>query len=404
MKHIQESYITGFVTVSVTGKQPELFFQQCIERGIFVWNIKKPAENICKGNIRLHDIQMIKKLRRGTSYKIKFTQKKGLPFLVKRILKYKEILYALILSICLIVFLSNILWKVSITGVSEEMEEKINEQLITYGIRPGSLLFSFDSPAIIQQQLLNDLPELLWVGIDQKGTTFLIEGVEKVIVEKEEIKGPQNLVATKKGVIKSMFVTEGMPNVSVNDYVEQGDILVTGIIGQDETNEEKSKDKQKKLVAADGIVRAQTWYEISVTIPLTLSREQLTGNQENKYLVRLGRLQLPIWGFKKPNFHQVHEENHENRLKFMKWDLPISIIKSTLSEKVYNNIERTEEEAIKVGIDQAKQDLTLQLGLDARILSEKVLHHSLDNGKVKLNLFFSVEEDITKSEPITQGD
>lgn len=402
MKHIQESYVTGFVTITVTGEQPELFFQNCIEHGILVWDVKKITDNVCEANIRLHEIKRIKKIRQGTSYKIKFTEKKGFPFLLKRIFRHKEIIYALCLSVLLIILLSNVLWKVTISGVSQEMEKKINDQLVSYGIHPGSWLFLTDSPGMIQQRLLNDLPELLWVGIDKKGTTFTIEGVEKVIVKQEEVEGPRNIIATKKGVIKSMFVSEGMPKVSINDYVEPGDILITGLIGQDESEEEN--DSQKQLVAADGEIIAQTWYEISVSIPLTTNTELLTGHQEEKFYIQLGSLKFPVWGFGKSSYDNVHEENSENKLRFFKWDLPISIIKSTLSEKVYNKIERTEEEAIKVGIDQAKQSLEIQLGSNAEILSEKVLHQTLDNGKVELNLFISVEEDITQAEPITQGD
>jgi len=405
MKHIQESFFTGYVTISVMGTQPELFFQKCIEHDILVWNIQKTADNSCKGNIRLQDIQTMRKLKRETPYQIKFTYKKGLPFLVKKILRKKEIIYALLISLTVIFLLSNILWKVTITGVSKEMEEKINEQLNIYGIHPGSWLFSIDSPGHIQQQLLNDLPELLWVGIDQKGTTFVIEGVEKVIVKKEDIPGPRNLVATKKGVIQSMFVSEGVPIVSVNDYVEPGDLLVSGVISQDEKNEnDDESDNEKELVAADGQVIAQTWYEISVNIPLTTSIELLTGQQEHKYHLHVGQMKFPIWGFGDPDYENTHLETTENRLKFLKWELPISIVKSTLSEKVYNKVKRTEDEAINIGIEQAKQSLQLDLGKDAKILSEKILHQSVDNGKVNLNLFITVEEDITETEPITQGD
>lgn len=406
MKHIQESFVTGYVTISVTGSQPELFFQNCTEQGILVWNIKKTADHVCVGNIKLHDIKTIKEIKRGTSYKIKFIHKKGLPFLFKKILLKKEVIYALFSSIVLVMLLSNILWKVTISGVSKEMEEKINDQLMDYGIYPGSWLFSIDPPGLIQQQLLNDLPELLWVGIDKKGTTFAIEGVEKVIVKEEEIKGPQNLVATKKGVIKSMYVSEGMPLVSINDYVEPGDIIVSGFIGQDESDSEDETEAEdnKQLVAADGVVTAQTWYEISVSIPLSTSVELLTGNQENQYALRLGKLQFPVWGFNKPTYPNTHRKLNENKLKFLKWNLPISVVKSTFSEKVYNRIDRTEEEAINIGISQAEQNLQLQLGLDAEILSKKILHQSLDNGKVNLNLFISVEENIIKAEPITQGD
>ena len=53
---------------------------------------------------------------------------------------------------------------------------------------------------------------------------------------------------------------------------------------------------------------------------------------------------------------------------------------------------------------QAKRDLLLRLGPGAEILSENILQDTLENGKVNLQLYFTVEEDIVKAEPITQGD
>lgn len=63
-------------------------------------------------------------------------------------------------------------------------------------------MFSIDQPNLIQQKLVEDVPELLWVGVNQRGTTYSLEGVEKLIVKEEEKQGPRNLIATKKGVIK----------------------------------------------------------------------------------------------------------------------------------------------------------------------------------------------------------
>jgi similar to stage IV sporulation protein len=56
MKQIQGSFITGYVTILVKGHSPELFFQQCVKRGILVWEVKKQSETTCQGNIKLRDV------------------------------------------------------------------------------------------------------------------------------------------------------------------------------------------------------------------------------------------------------------------------------------------------------------------------------------------------------------
>ncbi|GAB3795375.1 sporulation protein YqfD [Virgibacillus kimchii] len=405
MKQIQGSFFTGYVTISVRGNQPELFFQLCARNGVTVWNIKKTAADQCKGNVKLQDVKTLKHLRKNTNYKIRFIQKKGVPIYASRFLKRKELLTAGVLSILLILFLSNIIWEVKVTGVPKDIEEKITKQLDSYGVHSGAWKFSIDSPKAIQKKLVEDVPELLWVGVDQKGTTYNLEGVEKVIVEEEEVDGPRHLVATKKGVIKNLYVTEGIPQVSVNDYVEPGDILVSGIINEErKEDEDEENDEEPEYVAADGEVTATTWYEAEVTIPLQSNLEVLTGNQEKKYYLRLGNKQFPVWGFSEPDYQAIHREADERPIHFMKWELPISFVEMSLNEMLYEEEERTEEEAVRIGIEQAKNELALQLGQKAEIISEKVLHESTDSGKVKVNLYINAEEDIAKVQPIEQGD
>lgn len=407
MKYKQNHFITGYVTILVTGDRPEMFFQYCNEKNITVWDVKRINEHSCQGNIKLDDVKEIKYLKRSTGYKIKFTNKQGYPFILRRLIRKKQILLGMIVSLLLILFLSNVLWKVSVEGVSTEMEEKIYEQLDRYGIHPGSWVQSLESSSSIQQRLIHDLPELLWVGVHRKGTTFQLEGVEKVIVKRDEIQGPRHLVATKKGVIKSMYISKGLPKVKVNDYVEPGDILVSGIINDQDEEEADDEEKEKEdqmLVASEGEVTASTWYEVSVTIPLTSTNEYLTGEKSHQHYLGMGKFRLPIWGFKKPDYQEAHREINEKPIYFLKWKLPVNKVESIVSEKVYNETIRTKEEAIEIGIRQARNELQLQLGPESEIKMEKVLHESTENGKVKLELYVNVEENIVKEEPIIQGD
>ncbi|SET61382.1 similar to stage IV sporulation protein [Oceanobacillus limi] len=411
MKQIQGSYITGYVTLLVKGNMPELFFQECMNKGVTVWNIKKKNKHACSGNIKLQDIKHLKEIKRGKDYHISFIQKKGFPFLLSRFFRRKEIVIAMAMSILLIFLLSNVIWKVEIKGVPKDIEEKIDKQLKDYGVHPGAWTFTLDKPGEIQRNLTEDVPELLWVGVQKKGTTFFLEGVEKTIVEKKDVEGPRDLVATKKGVIKNMYVSKGLPKVEINDYVEPGDILVSGTLNEVEQNEEEeeeeeeNKEKENRIVvASEGEIIANTWYNTEVTVPLKTNYELLTGEHENKYSIGFGDFQIPIWGFGTPDYEAIHREENENQFYFFKWKLPIRFIQTTLSEKTYHDMERSKEEAVQAGIRQAKQELQLKLGPDAEITSEKVLHESVESGKVKLSLHLTVEEDIAKAQPINQGD
>src|SRR5690625_7449418 len=100
--------------------------------------------------------------------------------------------------------------------------------------------------------------------------------------------GQRNLIATKKGVIQTIYVSKGLPKVKVNDYVEPGDVLVSGDISvKDEEEKQEKKDKeetkdQSELVAAEGDITAKTWYEMNGTIPMEVKHEEVTGNRSEE--------------------------------------------------------------------------------------------------------------------------
>src|SRR5699024_8101513 len=115
-------------------------------------------------------------------------------------------------------------------------------------------------------------------------------------------------IATKKGVIQSIYVSKGLPKVQVNDYVEPGDVLVSGDISVKDEEEKQEKKDQSELVAAEGDITAKTWYEMNVTIPLEVKHEEVTGNKKKKHYIRIGDFQLPIWGFKQPDYEAIHTD------------------------------------------------------------------------------------------------
>lgn len=400
----------GQVRIKISGRLPERFLQELLEANIPLWDIQKVSNTSCEASIYLRDLQKVRHVKRKSEYSIKLLHGSGLPFRFRNILRKKPMILAVIISFFIILFLANIIWEVKIEGVSTEIEKKIHKQLTTYGIYPGASLWKLDDTAEIQHDLMHDIPELLWVGVEKNGTALHFEAVEKRVAEEKEIEGPRNLVAKKSGVITKTFVANGQPIVHVDDFVEKGDVLVSGKIESFDKNiskgniDEEENTKKYKQIEAEGEIRAKTWYEIDVTIPLDATYETLSGEQTNRHYLKFGSFQLPVWGFKEPKFDSLHYEHDTKDFHLFKWELPWKYVHSTIHEKTYEEIKRTKEEAREVGIKQAKQDLQLELGPDAQILTEKVLHESIENGKVKLTIYITVDEDITKYESIGQSD
>lgn len=400
MKSVQGSFFTGFVTVVVQGERPEHLFQLCMDSlEIVVWDIEKTTPTTCIGKMRVRDIKKLRTIRRGTSYKITFREKRGYPFLWRRWVKKRHIVVSFLMSILLIGALSNMVWSIQITGVSSDIEEEIVQTLEENEIKKGTWTFSVGSASDIQHVLTEEIPELLWIGVEKKGTTFLLEGIEKKRVDPIEVNEPQNLIARKSGVITYMHVSKGEPVVDVNDTVKKGDPLVLGTTKRADEN-----DEEETSVAAEGEVIAETWYEVEVTSPLESRIEKVTGAYKNRWYLDVISVPLPIWGWKDPSYEHVYVEEEEKPVYFLQWKTPFTIKKKSIHEQTIVHEEYTKEEAIQNGIEQVHNDIKLEFGTDTIIKGEQILHESEENGKVNIQLLITVEEDIVETEPLLQGD
>ncbi|MEI3611677.1 sporulation protein YqfD [Pseudogracilibacillus sp. SO30301A] len=396
MKRIQGKNVVGYVTVKVKGKRPEVFFQACTDAGIPVWDIKKQNNSVCLGKIYLIHVKRLKVLLQNYPYEVEIINRKGYINFFSYIWTRKELLLSILLCSAIIFFLSNIIWKVEINGVSVDIEDKLEKELASYGLYEGAWIYSLESLDIVQEQIVNDVPELLYIGIEKKGTTYTVDAVEKLVVKEESEPAPQHLIAAKNGIIQKMFIKKGSPVVNINDYVKKGDVLVSGVMEEAKNeNEEESSEKLKEIVtSAEGEVFANTWYEVNVTSSLYQHTEKLSGDKITKYSLNIGKWQLPIWGFKKIPYEQVFEETEVIPVYLLKWKLPFNLIERTIYDKESFTQIRSEEDAKNIAIEHVKEDLKLKLGKDSEIIKYYVLHETVDNGKVKMNLYISVTENI----------
>ena len=69
----------------------------------------------------------------------------------------------------------------------------------------------------------------------------------------------QNVVAKKNAVIMEIRSSSGQIIKKINDYVNKGDVIISGNITK--------KDEIKNVVKAEGIVYGETWYNVKVELP-----------------------------------------------------------------------------------------------------------------------------------------
>ncbi|WP_243290715.1 sporulation protein YqfD [Bacillus sp. FJAT-47783] len=395
MKNKWIYFFTGNVQVVIEGVGTERFINDCVRERIFLWDVKRHRSGKVSFFIRLQDVHALRKVVRRNDCTCTFLKRKGLPFWIKRSYKNSGFLIGMTCFFIIAFLLSNMVWGIEIQGAEPKTEHLVEKELKKIGIKTGAFQFLLPEPDDIQKYVLDEVEGITWIGVDLVGTTYHIEVVEKKEPPEKEYVGPQHIVASKEAVISRMFVEKGQQMVSIHEHVQKGQILVSGIIGN---------EKNEQLVGAKGEVYGETWYETVVKVPLESTYEVLTGNYITKHKIDIYGFSVPFWGFKKNEYKQFEKEVTNKPFHFLHWTLPISYVNETYRESETVTKKYTKEEVKEKGLNLAKKNLKEKLGEKDEIKEEKVLQERNENGKVKMKILFQVIEDIVETKPIVQGD
>jgi similar to stage IV sporulation protein len=395
MKNQWTSYLFGVVKVSISGRGTERFLNDCIRNNIMVWNVKRYESDSLSFFIRLQDVHALRAVVKKNECKCRFEKRLGFPFFVKKSWRNNGFVLGVLAFLMVIFLLSNMIWGIKVEGASPETEHLIKKELSSIGVKTGKFQFLVENPDDIQKTLTDNIQQITWVGVELTGTTYHLKVVEKNQPEEEELVSPRHIVAQKEAVIKKMFVEQGQPLTTLNEHVSKGQVLVSGLIGKE--------DEQKK-VAAKAEIFGETWYKSSITIPLKTTFDVLTGEAKVKHYLQLGSFRIPIWGFGASKFNSFEVEDDVYHVKFLKFTLPIAYVNETYREKEQIKREYSVEQAKEAALDRGRKDIEDKLDEEEKVIGEKVLHQSNENGKVKLTVLYQAIENIVKTTPIVQGD
>ncbi|MBM7838095.1 hypothetical protein JOC54_001326 [Alkalihalobacillus xiaoxiensis] len=395
MRNEMSKSFKGNVTVEAEGNYPEQFVNKCVKEGVQIWNVAKLADGVLQFDIALTDIPKMRKLFRQSGMKIRFKQRRGIPFLINRMKIRVGFAVGMLLFIGIILFASNMVWGHTIKGATPHVEQKLNEVIQEIGIEKGALAFRLPKPDEIQRIVTDRISEATWIGVRKKGTTYEFEVVEQVRQTEPERLSPRHLVASKKAVIRKMFVEDGKAVTRTNEVVNEGDLLVSGFIGV---------EGEEQTIAAKASIIGEIWYTSTISMPMEQTFTALTGEQKNKRMITFGDVEIPYWNFTKPDYAAYETFEKETNLSLFGYRLPFQF--SILEQRETFAFKRayTKEEAIDVLKKQAREELKGKLPDEAEIKTEHILQEVVENDTVSIKIHYQVLEEIAQEKPIIQGD
>ena len=324
------------------------------------------------------------------SYKFKVVKELGIYNIINKIKKNYIYLTSLLIGIILFIIISNMIFKINIIHENKEIRELIKEELDEYGIKVLSFKKSYKELDKIRQEILDKYPDKLdWMEFEIDGLIINVRIEERIITDTTKDDKVCDIVAVKSGIINDILIENGEILVNINDYVKEGDTLVTGII--------KYNEEEKRLTCASGEIYATTWYTVNVKIPFNYNEYIETGKK--KYNI--------IWE-NNGNKHLLLRERFTNYNSYLKnilkvFDFNLYLETEMETEKVTKTY--TEEEALEMGINKAIENIKIKLSDKDEIIDKKVLKKVVNNSTMDIEVFIIVKELIsTQKEIIIEQD
>lgn len=366
--------IKHYVLVSVKTKDKNKLLLKIYNAGIPVYKIKY-YENKVEFETSVQNYIKLKKYL--VSYTFRINKNMGMYEVLSKIKKNKVFLINLLLAFLFLFLFSNTIVSVKVIHSKKYIREIVENSLEEYGVTRLSWKKSYKELSEIKEKILKAYPKNLeWLEIEKKGMTYVVRVEERIITEIKEEKDACHIIATKNGVITNVKFNKGQETKQIGDYVNKGDILISGEI--------KFNEETKNIVCASGEVLAETWYTTEVKLPLNYAQEKETGKKRYNF----------SWNNSK--IFRSRLKNYKTTKKELFSFFGNKIYLLTEKEITYKEQKYEEEEAIKKALELSKQKINLKLSEKERIISQKVLKNTVNNSTMYVEIFTSVEEIISE--------
>lgn len=364
--------------ILIAGKNPKYFVSLLIRKHISIYLMEESSEGI----IILVDqdgYQKIKKIK--TSYSITVLNRYGIAKVKYLFQKYFIFILGLILFFSILFFLSHVIFKVEVIHSNQEIRSIIYDDLKMMGIDRFHFKVSYERKEKIAEKILEKETERIeWLEIEEVGTKYVVRVEERKKNKEQEECRPRSIVAKKDAMILEIHAEAGEVVKKRLDYVQKGDVIISGLI----YNKEDIVSKR----CAIGEVFGEVWYQVSLEIPKHYHEEIVTGNKKSQ-------LEVSFLGKTYHLFSHYNTYQKKSRVILESRLLPAQLSFSTYLETEVVDEEFTLDNVDNKAISMAEEKLKQKLSKNDEVISKKVLKKYEKNSKIIVEVFFRVKEDIT---------
>ena len=275
------------------------------------------------------------------------------------------------------------IFSIDIIHNNKDVRKLLLNELNNYNIKPGTFRKDYKDLDKIKKNILSDYKDKIeWLEIERLGTKYIVRLELRELKSEPKVNENRNVVAKKSAIIKKIEAKSGEIVKNVNEYVQKGDVVITGEI--------KLNDELKSVISAEGKVYGEVWYKVKTEFPLFYHDEKITNNTNQVYTMKILNKTIELF-----NFNHYKDKKIDEKVLFSSLYFPFQITKQKQTMIIKKENIYTDEEAINEASQLALEKMKSQLNDNEYVIDQKNLKVSLKDSKIILDTFFTVYEDIT---------
>lgn len=379
----------GYVIIKVVGTNIEKFVNICVHRKIRFIDVQRYNECMIL-KMAANEFERIREVAKKAHCSVKILDKRGFIFFLKRYRKRKSFLFGCVAFVAMFLLLWSYIWDIEVLGCPKEKD--ILEYLDKKNIRVGSIKYRIDVDKL-EYDLITNFRDIGWVDVRVKGTRLVINlSRREKIPDVEDRDLPCDVVAKKDGIVTKLLVKNGVESVKVGDAIVAGDVLISGII-LGETSDDV------KVVHAKGTVLAKTVYEQREEVECISINKVYTGKVSKEYKVHLLGKELFRLRCGKGTGKYDESSNLKKIRLLRNFVMPLKIEECKREYYTESREVLTMCLARKRALDLARDKILRRIPKSSAIIKQQVDYFEY-KGRVFVNIVVETCEDIAKEQLI----
>lgn len=395
MKLKKFGFLHHYRKIKIEGTNLSNVVNKCIQEDIDIKDLTCRDRLESTATIRGEDFDRMKRLA-GHSYRLTVLTEGGAVPFFKSIKTRITVFAGAFLLGAFLFYQSIFVAEIRIDGCRSISEESLRTTLARAGLYEGAR--KPESYEDVKKAVYSEFDDITWISIYEEGRLVEIEiaqANDSKFPPKED-RRPVSIVAARSGMIEKILPYKGNACVQKGDYVNKGDVLISGAYEYQSTDYSKGDDVKTLYSHAEGQVLAKAPVHLTYYVEKNQRIRKATGRAIPGLYIRLGNWELDTASWFKG--YEVSERKEKKLLELVK-PLPLKVslvaVKEINIEEKHRNME---------DVQAVVEAAVRQYGRDELSEGEEITGSSIDysesQGVIKAGVLLEVLEDIGVESPI----